>query len=147
MQETLNQFVFNFGSLSSQLSRIISFDLLGIPQDQLFRWALLYVLLLQCTALCCWVCGLMLSWQSKYWQLMQVYAARRSEADIYSRGARRYKSGIERVQPQDVLAAAQRRLHPGQQTIVVAGDAKMLRKELSKLGMPIQELKLPKSAA
>ncbi len=44
MQETLNQFVFNFGSLSSQLSRIISFDLLGIPQDQLFRWALLYVL-------------------------------------------------------------------------------------------------------
>lgn len=56
----------------------------------------------------------------------------------------RYKSGIEQVQPQDVLAAARRRLHPGQQTIVVAGDAKKLRKELAKLGMPIQELKLPK---
>jgi hypothetical protein len=29
--------VFNFGSRPAQLSRIISFDLLGIPQDYLFK--------------------------------------------------------------------------------------------------------------
>jgi len=38
VQESLNQFVFNFARPSSQLNRIISFDLLGIPQDLLFRW-------------------------------------------------------------------------------------------------------------
>ena len=36
-QETLNQFVFNFASRPAQLSRAITFDLLGIPQDYLFR--------------------------------------------------------------------------------------------------------------
>jgi hypothetical protein len=44
--------VFNFGSRPAQLSRIISFDLLGIPQDYLFRWVLL---LLKCTAMYCHV--------------------------------------------------------------------------------------------
>lgn len=36
-QETLNSFVFNFASRPAQLSRIAVFDLLGIPQDYLFR--------------------------------------------------------------------------------------------------------------
>jgi zinc protease len=54
----------------------------------------------------------------------------------------RYRSGIEQVQPADVLAAAQRHLHPDRQTVVVAGDAKSLRPQLERLGMPIEELKL-----
>lgn len=37
LQETLNQFVFNFASRPAQLSRAIAFDLLGIPQDYLFK--------------------------------------------------------------------------------------------------------------
>ncbi|KAL4448464.1 hypothetical protein ABPG75_005683 [Micractinium tetrahymenae] len=90
-QETLNKFVFNFASRTAQLNRIITFDLLGIPQDYLFR----------------------------------------------------YRAGIERVQPADVLAAAQRRLHPRSQTIVVAGDASRLRGELERaLGLPVEDLQL-----
>ncbi|KAL4438208.1 hypothetical protein ABPG77_010569 [Micractinium sp. CCAP 211/92] len=90
-QEALNKFVFNFASRTAQLNRIITFDLLGIPQDYLFR----------------------------------------------------YRAGIERVQPDDVLAAAQRRLHPRSQTIVVAGDAARLRAELgSALGLPVEDLRL-----
>jgi hypothetical protein len=46
------------------------------------------------------------------------------------------------VQPGDVLAAAQRRLHPSQQTVVVAGDAVSLRPQLRTLGLPIQNLEL-----
>lgn len=42
----------------------------------------------------------------------------------------------------DVQAAAQRRLHPSQQTIVVAGDAASLRPELERLGLPIEDLPL-----
>jgi hypothetical protein len=56
----------------------------------------------------------------------------------------RYRSGLERVSTADVLAAAQRRLHPQQQTVVVAGDARSLRPELKKLGLPMEDLKLPK---
>jgi hypothetical protein len=37
-QEALNQFVFSFASRPAQLSRIITFDLLGIDQDYLFKW-------------------------------------------------------------------------------------------------------------
>jgi zinc protease len=36
-QAALNQFVFSFASRSAQLSRIISFDLVGIPQDYVFK--------------------------------------------------------------------------------------------------------------
>ncbi|EFN56163.1 hypothetical protein CHLNCDRAFT_7930, partial [Chlorella variabilis] len=36
-EEALNQFVFSFASRPAQLNRIITFDLLGIPQDYLFR--------------------------------------------------------------------------------------------------------------
>lgn len=64
------------------------------------------------------------------------------DAPSCSRLFRRYKSGIERVTAPDVLAAAQRRLHPSQQTIVVAGDAARLRPELEKLGLPIEDLPL-----
>lgn len=47
------------------------------------------------------------------------------------------------MQPADVLAAAQRRLHPRSQTIVVAGDAGRLRGELeATLGLPVEDLKL-----
>ena len=46
------------------------------------------------------------------------------------------------MQPADVLAAAQRRLHPARQTVVVAGDAAWLRPELRGLGLPIQDLRL-----
>lgn len=42
----------------------------------------------------------------------------------------------------DVQAAAQRRLHPAQQTVVVAGDAARLRPELERLGLPIEDLPL-----
>lgn len=89
-QESVESFVFNFASRPAQLYRALTFDLLGIPQDYLFR----------------------------------------------------YKTGIERVTAADVQAAAQRRLHPGQQTIVVAGDAARLRPELERLGLPIEDLPL-----
>jgi hypothetical protein len=47
------------------------------------------------------------------------------------------------VQPADVLAAAQRRLHPGAQTVVVAGDAAALRTQLeARLGQPVVDLPL-----
>lgn len=60
-----------------------------------------------------------------------------------ARPACRYRAGIERVQPADVLAAAQRRLHPRSQTIVVAGDAARLRPELERaLGLPVEDLRL-----
>ncbi|KXZ52708.1 hypothetical protein GPECTOR_8g103 [Gonium pectorale] len=36
--ETLNSFAFNFASTSSQLQRILVYDLLGLPQDYLFRY-------------------------------------------------------------------------------------------------------------
>ena len=139
LQETLNQFVFNFGSRPAQLSRIISFDLLGIPQDYLFRWGhRRYCIILQLTEV------LVHLWQSEYWQPLPVQHQPSLTQALTHTLCRRYKSGIEQVQPEDVLAAAQRRLHPEQQTIVVAGDSKKLRKELEKLGMPIVELKLPK---
>lgn len=55
---------------------------------------------------------------------------------------RRYRAGVDKVRPADVQAAAQRRLHPAQQTVVVAGDAARLRPELEALGMPIEALTL-----
>lgn len=54
----------------------------------------------------------------------------------------RYRSGVERVQPADVLDAARRRLHPAAQTVVVAGDAKSLRPKLEALGLPVEDLPL-----
>lgn len=42
----------------------------------------------------------------------------------------------------DVAAAARRRLHPAQQTVVVAGDAAALRPQLEALGLPVQDLPL-----
>lgn len=66
-----------------------------------------------------------------------------SSSSCWPRLPCRYREGIERVQPADVLAAAQRRLHPAQQTIVVAGDAASLRPQLEKaLGLPVEDLPL-----
>jgi len=39
-QESVESFVFNFASRPAQLYRALTFDLLGIPQDYLFRSAL-----------------------------------------------------------------------------------------------------------
>ncbi|MEW5306139.1 MAG: hypothetical protein WDW36_008628 [Sanguina aurantia] len=36
--ETLNSFVFNFSSLPAQMQRILSYELLDLPQDYLFRY-------------------------------------------------------------------------------------------------------------
>ena len=36
-QETVNSFVFSFASKPAQLQRIAVFELMGIPQDYLFR--------------------------------------------------------------------------------------------------------------
>lgn len=55
---------------------------------------------------------------------------------------RRFKSGVEKVQAGDVLAAAQRRLHPAAQTVVVVGDAASLRPQLEAMGMPVENLQL-----
>lgn len=37
-EETLNSFVFNFASSASQLQRLVSYSLLGIPEDYLFQY-------------------------------------------------------------------------------------------------------------
>lgn len=36
--QALNSFVFNFSSGALQLQRVLSYSLLGLPQDYLFRW-------------------------------------------------------------------------------------------------------------
>ena len=36
--QTLNSFVFNFASTSTQLQRILIYSLLGLPQDYLFQY-------------------------------------------------------------------------------------------------------------
>jgi len=54
----------------------------------------------------------------------------------------RYREGIEAVTPADVLAAAQRHLHPPDLTTVVIADAKVFKPELEALGRPVQMLTL-----
>lgn len=53
-----------------------------------------------------------------------------------------YQRGIEAVTPDQVLAAALRRLHPARQTVVVAGDASRVRPELERLGWQIEPLQI-----
>ena len=48
-----------------------------------------------------------------------------------------YKKGIDRVTPDDVLAAAKRHLHPSQQTIVMAADAKYVKAQLEASGRAV----------
>ena len=59
---------------------------------------------------------------------------------------RRFRAGVERVGAADVLAAAQRHLHPASQTVVVAGDAQRLLPELrqleEELGLTVELLPL-----
>lgn len=45
-----------------------------------------------------------------------------------------YKSGIEAVTAEDVLGAAQRHLHPSQQTVVLAADASAVKQSLEEHG-------------
>ncbi|BDA43216.1 Uncharacterized zinc protease-like protein y4wB [Coccomyxa sp. Obi] len=45
-----------------------------------------------------------------------------------------YKSGIEAVTAEDVLGAAQRHLHPDQQTVVIAADASAVQEKLEARG-------------
>lgn len=37
-EQALNSFVFNFASPAAQLQRMVGYELLGIPQDFLFKW-------------------------------------------------------------------------------------------------------------
>ena len=57
-----------------------------------------------------------------------------------------YQRGIEAVEPAQVLAAAQRHLHPSRQAAVVVGDVAKIRPELEGLGWRIEELKLEDSS-
>lgn len=45
-----------------------------------------------------------------------------------------YKTGIEAVTADDVLGAAQRHLHPAQQTVVVAADASEVQQSFEERG-------------
>ena len=45
-----------------------------------------------------------------------------------------YKAGIEAVTAQDILAAAQRHLHPDRQTVVMAADADVFTRQLEEGG-------------
>ena len=140
-QESLESFVFNFSSRPAQLYRALTFDLLGIPQDYLFRWAA------ECVRLFAFFC------RSKTGPSAQCRSTARHRHECPRCASPaiqpkkfslpcRYKTGIERVTAADVQAAAQRRLHPSRQTVVVAGDAARLRPELEKLGLPIEDLPL-----
>jgi len=55
-----------------------------------------------------------------------------------------YRSAIEAVTPADVLAAAQRHLHPDSQTTVVIADARRVKKglEAANGSRPVQMLAL-----
>ncbi|CAI5523639.1 unnamed protein product, partial [Closterium sp. Naga37s-1] len=48
-----------------------------------------------------------------------------------------FKRRVEALSPEAVLAAAQRRLHPGEQPIVVVADAAAVMPQLSSLGLPV----------
>ena len=54
-----------------------------------------------------------------------------------------YQEGLQRVTAADVLAAAQRHLHPDKQTIVVVGDASKVKGSLAQLGMPLVVAEMP----
>jgi zinc protease len=56
----------------------------------------------------------------------------------------RYKAAVEGVTAEDVLGAAQRHLHPQQQTVVVVGDASAIKPQLQAAGFSVQPLLLPK---
>lgn len=53
-----------------------------------------------------------------------------------------YKAGIEAVTAEDVLAAARRHLHPGQQAVVLAADAKAVESQLRAQGRQVLPLTL-----
>lgn len=53
-----------------------------------------------------------------------------------------YKSAVEQVPAKDVLAAAQRHLHPSQQTVVVVGNASQIKPALEAAGMTVVPLQL-----
>lgn len=145
--------MFNFASRPAQLYRALTFDLLGIPQDYLFR-SEQHSLPDKGVQLGCEQHGVPAS--PSLHHRLACMATRHDGAHVAPSGPEvhncqsalpaiascRYKTGIERVTAADVQAAAQRRLHPGQQTIVVAGDAARLRPELERLGLPIEDLPL-----
>lgn len=49
---------------------------------------------------------------------------------------------LQQVTASSVFDAARRHLHPQAQDIVVVGDAAKFRSQLTRLGMPIQDLAL-----
>ncbi len=51
-----------------------------------------------------------------------------------------YRAGIEAVTTEDVLAAAQRHLHPDQQIIVMAADKQIAEPALRQKGWQVQLL-------
>ncbi|CAI5464826.1 unnamed protein product [Closterium sp. Yama58-4] len=51
-----------------------------------------------------------------------------------------FKRRVEALSPDAVLAAAQRRLHPGEQPIVVVADAAAVMPQLSALGLPVTRI-------
>eukprot|EP00894_Picocystis_sp_ML_P003953 jgi/Pico_ML_1/54470/g4812.t1 len=54
----------------------------------------------------------------------------------------RYRDELEGTTSSDVLHAARRHLHVGEQPIVVVADARTVREELESLGMPVRDLQL-----
>eukprot|EP00963_Diacronema_lutheri_P007776 scaffold676_cov316-Pavlova_lutheri.AAC.3 len=54
----------------------------------------------------------------------------------------RYRDELEGTTSSDVLQAARRHLHVGEQPIVVVADARTVREELESLGMPVRDLQL-----
>jgi predicted Zn-dependent peptidase len=53
-----------------------------------------------------------------------------------------YRAGIEAVTGESVRSAAGRHLHPGQQVVVVVGDAVQVRPQLMAAGFKVLPLKL-----
>ncbi|CAI7907312.1 unnamed protein product, partial [Closterium sp. NIES-54] len=51
-----------------------------------------------------------------------------------------FKRRVEALSPEAVLAAAQRRLHPLEQPIVVVADAAAVMPQLSALGLPVTRI-------
>ncbi len=53
-----------------------------------------------------------------------------------------YIARVQAVNAEDVLSAAQRHLHPGDQTLVVAADAAAVQQGLEAAGFQVQPLEL-----
>jgi hypothetical protein len=139
--ETLNSFVFNFASTNAQMQRVLIYALLGLPDVRTPAKTLKQTpKRLFSSASCLLVFAHLKEGQAAVLPVppMTKLGDLGGEAGRCSPPMQdylfTYKAGIEAVTAGDILAAAQRHLHPGQQTVVMAADAEAFTRQLEEGG-------------